>query len=257
MPRRAREKSKSGIYHIMWRGANRQEIFHDDEDRIRYIDILERVKKKSQLKVYAWCLMSNHVHLLLKEEDEELSTAMKRVAVSYVRYYNWKYRTTGHLYQDRFKSENVETEQYLRTVVRYIHQNPVKARIVQSVEQWRWSSCQAYYEQQSSTNFLDKEMILKMYSTNMAVAIEKFRDFNEQQNNDQCLDDDVYRIRLSDDEARLAIKKLLCGIEITHVKSLPRIERNSLLQKVKGIEGVSQRQAARILGVSANLIFKA
>ncbi|MEI2400828.1 transposase, partial [Paenibacillus phytohabitans] len=120
MPRKAREKSKTGVYHLIWRGANRQEIFHDDEDWIRFLDILKKYKLKLNLTIYAWCLMSNHVHLLIKEGDESISATMKRIGVSYAGYYNWKYRTTGHLFQDRFRSENVEDQAYLKTVVRYI-----------------------------------------------------------------------------------------------------------------------------------------
>lgn len=258
MPRKARSKSKSGIYHIMWRGANRQEIFHDDEDRQKYIEILERYKKKSGMVVYAWCLMSNHVHLLLKEGNEELATTMKRIGVSYVIFYNWKYGTTGHLFQDRFRSENVEDDHYLRIVVRYIHQNPVKARMVQSVSEWKWSSCRGYYDIQPYPRYLlDKDSVLRMFSTNRLIAKEKFKEFNEKQNNDQCLDDDERKRRLTDDEARVEIKKVLKGKEIAQVKSLPRLERNEILNRVKKIEGISQRQAARILGVSRNLIFKA
>ncbi|WP_245989507.1 transposase [Ureibacillus thermophilus] len=105
--------SKTGIYHVMLRGANRQEIFHDDEDRLKFLEILTKYKKKVEMKVYAWCLMNNHVHLLIREGNERLSVTMKRIGVSYVQYYHWKYFTTGHLFQDRFKSENVETKHYL------------------------------------------------------------------------------------------------------------------------------------------------
>ena len=88
MPRRAREKSKSGIYHIILRGANRREIFHDDEDYMRFLETLEKYKKKTEIKIYGWCLMGNHIHLLLEEGNEEISITMKRIGVSYVWFYN-------------------------------------------------------------------------------------------------------------------------------------------------------------------------
>ena len=103
MPRGAREKSEIGIYHIMIRGANRQEIFHDDEDNLRILETLNKIKATSEIKVYGWCLMGNHVHLLLGEGKEDLSVTMKRIGVSYVWYYNRKYKTTGHLFQDGLK----------------------------------------------------------------------------------------------------------------------------------------------------------
>lgn len=105
--------------------------------------------------------MNNHVHLLLREGNEEISTTMKRIGVSFVWHYNLKYGTTGHLFQDRFKSENVETGRYLLTVIRYIHQNPVKAGIVQRPDQWKWSSCIDYYNNTSVGNLVDCDFIFK------------------------------------------------------------------------------------------------
>jgi len=259
MPRGARVKSESGIYHIMLRGANRQEIFHDDEDCLKFLDTIEKYKTKLEMRVYAWCLMGNHVHLLLSEGNEDISITMKRIGVSFVWYYNWKYKTTGHLFQDRFKSENVESDEYLLTVVRYIHQNPVEAGIVKRADEWKWSSCRGYYGKSVyPRNLLDYDFILRMFSADINIAKKRFKEFNEIKNNDKCLDDRVNeRRRLSDEEARLEIKKLLGVIEIAQVKSLPKMKRNEVLRKVKGIDGLAQRQAARILGVSPNLIFKA
>ena len=258
MPRGPRVKSISGIYHVMYRGANRQEIFHDDLDCIRFLEMIEKYKKVSGMKVYAWCLMNNHVHLLLEEGIEDLSITMKRIGVSYVWYYNLKYNTTGHLFQDRFRSENVETNVNLFRVIRYIHQNPVKAGIVERSDEWRWSSCLGYYgENTHHRNLLDVELIFNKFSTDRTNAIQLFKEFNERKNNDQYLEDTISEKRLSDDEARLKVKELLGSIEIAQVKSLPRVKRNELLRKVRGISGLSLRQAARILGVSHNLIFKA
>ncbi|MFC0272261.1 transposase [Metabacillus herbersteinensis] len=259
MPRKARIKSKSRIYHVMLRGANRQEIFHDDEDSINFLDTIEKYKIKSEMRVYAWCLMSNHVHLLLREGNEDISITMKRIGVSFVSYYNWKYSTTGHLFQDRFKSENVETVKYLLTVIRYIHQNPVKAGITKRAHEWRWSSCLGYYGKiNHPINMLDYNFIMGMFSDDIAIAREKFKEFNERNNNDTCLDDRYNeRKRLSDEEARKEIKKILGEFEIAQVKSFSKLKRSEVLRKVKRIKGLSQRQAARILGVSPNLIFKA
>jgi putative transposase len=259
IPRQARQKSKSSIYHIMIRGANRQEIFHDEEDCRKFLDTIAKYKGKTEMNVYAWCLMSNHVHLLLKEGKEDVSVTMKRVGVSFVSFYNWKYRTTGHLFQDRFKSEKVETINYLLTVVRYIHQNPVKAGMVNRAEDWKWSSCPGYYDKEVYPRDLpDKTFILQMFSPEPSIAKERFKEFNERKNNDICLEDNWKdKKRLLDEEARIEIKKTLGSIEIAQIKSLPKLKRTEVLRKVKRIEGLSQRQAARILGVSPNLIFKA
>jgi REP element-mobilizing transposase RayT len=257
MPREAREKSETGIYHIIIRGANRQEIFHDDEDRIRFLETFERYKNTTKMKVYGWCLMGNHAHLLLEEGSEELSVTMKRIGVSYVWYYNWRYKTTGHLFQDRFKSEKVEKDDYLLTVIRYIHQNPLKAGMVKRIEEWKWSSCLEYYGERSHyQNLLDSKLILEIFSKDKDIAVIRFKEFNEAKNEDKCLEDNK-RIRLTDDEAKEEIKKFIPKLQLAQVKSLPKEKRDEVIIKLKGIEGVTQRQLARILGISPNLVFKA
>lgn len=258
MPRIPRVKSNSGIYHIMLRGANRQEIFHDDYDRNRFLDIVAKYKTQSEMIIYAWCLMSNHVHLLVKEGNEDISVTMKRIGVSFVWYYNCKYHTNGHLFQDRFRSENVETYPYLLRVIRYIHQNPVKAGIVERVDAWKWSSCRGYYGKSLvSENLLDQQYILRHFSDNQFIAKERFKEFNEIPDNDSFLDERDSRKRLTDQEAGIQIKKLLGTMEIAQVKSLPKTERTKVLRTIKELNGLSLRQAARILGVSPSLINRA
>jgi putative transposase len=257
MPRTARMNSKNGVYHVMLRGANKQEIFHDDADNIKFLDILKKYKEESGMGVYAWCLMNNHVHLLVREVKEDLSTTMKRIGVSYASYYNWKYQTIGHLFQDRFRSEVVESRRSFLTVIRYIHQNPVKAGIVSHVDEWRWSSCAVYYGQKSfAGELLSSERVFEMMSEDFAIAREKFIEFNEQSNEDECMDVGWRRRRLTDEMAREEINLLLGNVLIAQVKSLPKVERWEILWNVKTIEGLTQRQAGRILGLSTSLINK-
>lgn len=257
MPRRAREKSESGIYHIILRGANRQEIFHDDEDCLRFLETVERYKKQIDIRIYGWCLMGNHIHLLLGEGYEEISVTMKRIGVSYAWYYNWKYNTVGHLFQDRFKSERVDRDKYLITVIRYIHQNPAKAGLVKKLADWKWSSCIGYYGGETyPPGLLDSELILGMFSEERTSAIAGFKEFNEIRNEDKCLENETSK-RLTDDQARSEIKKIIPVTVMVQIKSLPKAQRDEIISKVKEIEGLTQRQAARILGISPNLIFKA
>lgn len=257
MPRQARKRSKSGIYHIMLRGSNRQEIFHDEEDCKRFLEILDKCKKKSELKIYGWCIMGNHVHLLMEEDNEDISITMKRIGVSYAGFYNMKYKTVGHLFQDRYKSEEIETNEYLLGAIRYIHQNPVKAGIVKTADEWEWSSCREYYSKQSVPPLLlNSERILGMFSEEKEKAIKRFKEFNDTEFQEQFLEEQS-RARLTDEEAREKIKELLNEHSIPEVKSMPKPTRDTVLKKIKEIEGLSQRQAARILGISPNLIFKA
>ena len=141
MPRAARTKSDTGIYHIMLRGADRRIIFSDDEDCSRFLQIIERVKQESGFQLYAYCLMGNHAHLLIKEGKEPLGLVFKRIGSSYVYYYNWKYQLHGHLFQDRYRSEGVEDDAYFLDVLRYICQNPVKAGLSKSPFEYPWLGC--------------------------------------------------------------------------------------------------------------------
>lgn len=257
MPRQARKKSETGIYHIILRGTNKQEIFHDEGDCQRFLETLEKYKKPTEMSVYGWCLMGNHIHILIREGKEEVALTMKRIGVSFVSYYNLKYQTTGYLFQDRFRSEVIDTDEYLLTAIRYIHQNPVKAGIVQKPADWKWSSCCGYYRQSAYLKkLLDSNVILNMFSAEINKSIEMFKTFNEENNNDICLDINDKR-RITDEEARQKINKLIDGIEIVNLKRLPKSQRNEILRLVKSVDGITLRQAARILGIPSTLVFKA
>ena len=254
MPRMARKKSRTGIYHIILRGTNRQVIFHDDEDNLRFLETLKRYKVEVEIKTLGWCLMSNHVHLLIEEGKEDIAVTMKRIEVSFAWYYNWKYRTTGHLFQDRYRSENIENDEYLMTVIRYIHQNPVKAGVVAQPSDWKWSSCKEYYDvEYYPTILVDSSFILRLFSDDRITAVKRFIEFNEMQNEDSFLDDSKVK-RLTDEEARVEMIKLITGIRITEIKNLSKTQRDDMVKKAKGIKGVSQRQIARILGISQALV---
>lgn len=118
MPRTVREKSNTGVYHAILRGINRQTIFEDEEDATKFVETLGECRKKSEFRLYAYCLMGNHAHFLVKEGKEDLGVTVKRVGASYVYWYNRKYGRCGHLFQDRYKSEPVEDDKYFLAVLR-------------------------------------------------------------------------------------------------------------------------------------------
>ena len=153
MARQLRTYSSTGIYHVMLRGINRQIIFEQPVDYQKFIDLLcllispiDELGKPllPRCRFYAYCLMPNHVHLIMKEESESLSAAVKRIAAAYALYYNKKYERYGHLFQDRFKSEPVNDAAYFVTLLRYVHQNPVAGGLCQHVEDYKWSSWGEY-----------------------------------------------------------------------------------------------------------------
>jgi REP element-mobilizing transposase RayT len=163
MPRQARVKSKTGIYHVMLKGIDDRDIFLDDDDRSKFLEQLLKSKEKGDFSLLAYCLMDNHVHLLI-EENEEIGKSIKRMAVGYVLWHNYKYGRKGHLFQNRFNSEAVETESYFLTVVRYIHQNPVKAGIVHFPGDYYWSSYQQYLaDYHCGTCYIDVKRVKDYY----------------------------------------------------------------------------------------------
>ena len=144
MPRSARRQSEAGVFHVMLRGINRADLFREPEDCERFLAILRKCKAICGFELFAWCLMGNHVHLLIRPGREPLSLVIKRIGCRYVYWFNQKYERVGHLFQDRYRSEAVETDAYFLTVLRYILQNPIKAGLEQHMGEYPYSSFKAY-----------------------------------------------------------------------------------------------------------------
>ena len=242
MPRTARKKSKTGIYHILLRGINQQQIFADDEDNEMFLEILRDCKVAGGFKVYAYCLMGSHAHLLIKVAAEGLEQIFKKIGIRYVYWYNWKYNRTGHLFQGRFKSEPVESDDYFFTVIRYIHQNPVKAGLTRSIEAYKWSSYKEYVKKR---DIVDTSFALK------TMALKDFIKFNKKKNNDSCLED--IASRMSDKDAKEIMKHLVNCDTVEGFQKLDAIMRNASIKRMKE-KGLSIRQISRLTGVSKGIV---
>jgi REP element-mobilizing transposase RayT len=177
MPRIARADSAAGIFHVMLRGINRQNIFEDSEDYERFVTCVSDAKKRVGIKVYGYCLMSNHVHLAIGAPIESVSNSIKRIGVSYVSYYNRKYDRQGPLFQDRFKSEPIEDDNYFLSVLRYIHQNPVKAGLCKRVDIYKWSSYMDYAG--TGAGVTETGLALMMFSEKTADQARLFIEFSD------------------------------------------------------------------------------
>lgn len=252
VPRKARQKSASGIYHIMMRGINKQMIFKDDEDKLKFIETLKEYKAKSGYKIYAYCLMGNHVHLLIKECEEKAEIFMRRLGASYVYWYNLKYSRCGHLFQDRYKSEPVEDARYYLTVLRYIHQNPIKAGLVDNIRNYKWSS---YNDIIGKSKIIDIDFTLKLFHEDHQGALENLKAFHNEVAQDVCLDIEEKR-RFTDIEAKELIKKTCKITKSLEMIKMCQEERNKYLRQLKK-EGLSTRQIARITGISRKIVLKA
>ncbi|HWR45905.1 transposase, partial [Sporomusa sp.] len=137
--------SATGFYHIVFRGINRQHLFEDERDFLFFLESMRQVKTEMVFELHAYCLMSNHVHLLIKETQiGDISLIMKRLLTKYAMYFNQKYKRSGALIASRYKSVPVEVDEYFIPLIGYIHQNPVKAGIVDKPEEYRFSSYRDY-----------------------------------------------------------------------------------------------------------------
>jgi REP element-mobilizing transposase RayT len=246
MSRTARIKSSTGIYHIITRGINQQNIFSSDVDYERFLNTLTRYCRKSNCEIYAYCLMDNHIHLLLKEGQEPLATTMKRIGTSYVYYYNWQYNRKGHLFQDRYKSEPVEDDAYFLTVLRYIHQNPVKAGITDDPATYPWSS---YTEYTDKVKLVNTSFTLKLFNQDHEKAIEEFISFHHQPNEDKCLDITEKRDTFSDKMIRQLVSKKY-NIELAVLSNTKPETQRKVMKYLKELNGCSLRQLSRLTGLT-------
>ncbi|GAB6173098.1 transposase [Paradesulfitobacterium aromaticivorans] len=163
MPRKARIWYPGAVYHIMCRGNHRHDIFRDDEDRQVYLTLLRQTKEEHPFFLHAYCLMTNHVHLHIETVETSISLIMKRVNMLYAQYFNNKYNFVGHLFQDRFRSEEVESDGYHLHISKYIHLNPVRAAIVESPAHYPWSSYRIYLGQKQDS-FITTDKVLGYFN---------------------------------------------------------------------------------------------
>ncbi|MEQ8175558.1 MAG: transposase [Syntrophomonadaceae bacterium] len=249
MPRTARRKSETGIYHVMLRGINRQVVFESDEERTKFLYTLKFFKEANKYKVYAYCLMDNHAHLLIEEATEPIGHSIKRICASYVYWYNRRHDRIGHLFQERFKSEVVDNDKYFLTVLRYIHQNPIKSGITDEIINYRWSS---YHEYLKNTELIDKDFVLGMFSDNRPAAMKQFKRFINESNLDKCLDCDERKLLLDSDITRYLLQHGVSNPGI--LQQMEKGQRDKLIRAIKAIDGVTVRQLSRVTGISKSVI---
>ena len=243
MGRTARDRSSVGLYHVMLRGADRHILFMDDEDCEGFILSLRHAKEAGGCNLYSYCLMGNHVHLLIRETKEALETVIKRIGVSYAYHYNLKYELHGHLFQDRYRSEAIETDAYFLDVLRYICQNPVKAGLVRNLQDYRWLGCAGVRDEFHLTDPLDD------FTSLQGEALLRFV-------SEPCRTEHLEPVeakRLTDREA-IAMIIETCGCDhVMEIGGWPEEKREEAIRKILG-SGVSIRQLARITGLSKAVI---
>ena len=258
-----RNTSDTGVYHVMLRGNNKQVIFESQKDYLKFQQLLFQKShpQDSDHKplppcwiTYAYCLMPNHVHLLVLEKEEKLSDTVHSLAISYAQYYNIKYEHTGHLFQGRFRSEPVNDWDYFVTLLRYIHQNPIAGGLTRSVKDYTWSSWAEFISPETCPlpicatkaifTKISADALFELVNEPLAKA-QRILDFNNESS-----------VRLSDDIIRDFIR-LDCGVQNPkEIQSYPKPERQAILKSIRDFGG-SIRQISRITGISESIIRRA
>ena len=250
MPRTARTISSTGIYHVVIRGADRQQIFLEQRDYRKYLDLLGYYKSECNFKLYAYCLMDNHIHLLIHTHELALESIFRRLSTAYATWFNMKYDRTGFLQQGRYYSEAIETESYLYNAIKYIHFNPVKASLESYPgECYPWSSFSEY--KSGVGDLTDISYILDAMG-----GAAHFLLYHSDGEASECLDIHNMRRRLPDDVAADLIQ------EYCHWSTSVDFQKLSLTEKKKYIlllhkKGLSNRQLNRLTGTPVGFINKA
>ena len=242
MSRISRSYSQSGVYHVLFRGINQQRIFEETADYIKLKQIILKIKEDMGFKVYAYCFMSNHVHIVIKEKEErDISLIMKRVLTRYARWYNTKYGRSGALIANRYKSVPVEFDEYFIHLIRYVHQNPLKSGITKNILEYPHSS---YIEYAGESELADVEFVYGMMNK------DEFEDFHE------YIEEKEFRVsdskRDTDEEVNLKIKKKYKIENPKEIALLDKEKRNEILQELKLDYPV--RQLQRVTGISRGII---
>lgn len=249
MPRSARKRSESGFYHIICRGSAKQIIFEDDDDRAFFMERLSSLLITHEGILVCWCLMDNHVHLVIRADLGALSLLMQALLTSYSGYFNRVHQRTGPLFEGRFKSEAIETDAHLLSAIRYVHRNPVKAKLSEGLS-YRWSS---YDEIFSSRGWADGRFVRELFGDE-----NSFRSFHEAEEETFRFSDvdEGRRIRLTDAKAREVALDALGGVDPAGLRQAARSERDAALARLKA-EGLSVRQIQRLTGLSLGTISSA
>jgi REP element-mobilizing transposase RayT len=247
MPRYARKQSEAGIYHVMLRGINQTQLFYDDDDRNAFLERLKRFKSECGFLLYAYCLMGNHVHLLLQEADAKLPVIIQKITLSYSHWFNSRYERSGYLFQGRYKSKPVNDNRYLLAVLRYIHNNPVK--IGEAITSWT-----SYEEYTVVPHIIDTGLVFDILDADPVKARERFVDLmGEQPSGEARFLGEGGRRTLKDSQAIEIIKRIGRVSLCSDLLDMDKDRRDEVLALLKK-EGLSIRQISRLTEINRGII---
>jgi putative transposase len=179
MARPLRVEYPGAYYHVINRGNNQENIFRNDRDKEKFLEYLQKANERFSIIIHTYCLMSNHFHLLVQTPQPNLSVTMQWINVSYATYFNRKRGRHGHLFQGRFKAILIDADEYLKHLSRYIHLNPVRAKMVRTPSKYLWSSYAAFIGKIKAPPFLETGRLLSNFGKSKKEAERKYKDFVE------------------------------------------------------------------------------
>lgn len=251
MPRINRKISYTKTYHIILRGIDKQDIFLCENDYCKFLETLNKVKKQYECDIYSYCLMNNHVHIVIYDKGNKLPKIMQSIEISYSLYFNKKYNRVGHLFQNRYLSKNIEDREYLKMVCRYIHQNPQKAGIG-SIEDYKWSSYKEYIK---NPKIINNNVLLKIFSEDLEKAKNEFIKFhNIQINNVEELIEYEIIDKLTDDQVIEYICEFMNIDNVHKILELNVEKRNETIRKIKENKKITSAQISRVLGINRKIV---
>lgn len=255
LPRPPRLYGYSKVYHIILKGIDDQDIFYDYQDRKFFLKQISITKKEFNYSVYSYCLMGNHVHMVIKVQDVFLSKCIQSLLIRYVYYFNKKYKRKGPLVQNRFKSKNVENLQYFIDVCRYVHRNPENAGI-ELTQNYEWSSYQEYVGRK---RIVDKNVLLHYFDNDVNRFIE---DTIKNINEDNIEDYLEYELigKINDEQL---INIIMNKFKIQDVSDVPIFFKNKggeelekCIREIRDIQGTNKNQVARVTRLGRRMIEK-
>ena len=250
MPRRARVEL-AGFHHVYNRAVERKFVLEVDEDKEKFLEILEETCRKYKFNVHSYVVMDNHYHILLETTLDNISLGMRQLNSQYAVYYNKKYKRVGHLWQDRFKSWYILDENYLFTLYKYIEQNPVTAKITKKIGQYRYASSYNILNNQVKS-FLSNSFALKDYDTKELYATLQI----PLSQNDENSIDKIHKAKITiKDDNIIQEKSISLDVYFKDIKNKKGRDRDKNITKAFQ-DGYKQSEIAKFLGLSVSLISK-
>jgi REP element-mobilizing transposase RayT len=188
MTRPLRIQYPDAWYHVMNRGRHGESIYDDAQDYLDFIDLLKETGSMWNVKIAAYCLMTNHYHLLIQTPQANLDRCMRHINGIYTQRFNRKHHVDGQLFRGRYKAILVDADNYLLEIVHYIHRNPVRADIVKYPQDYRWSSHRGYIYKSSGDKWLNRDFVLEMLDHNRSRQINAFVNFMKQEESEEIHD---------------------------------------------------------------------